>query len=284
MSAVRVHRTASGIPMLGFGVYALDPSTTRKAVADAIATGFRHVDTAQSYGNEGAVGEAIRAAGLPAGDVFVTTKVTPRNFAAGKLVPSLRQSRDALGVECIDMALIHYPSPWDEIPMQVYVDQLAEAQAQGLTRLVGVSNFTVAQMEVAERILGQGNLATNQVEIHVFHQNPRVVAHCRERSIPATAYCGLARGTVFGVPEARLGPHPTLLSVADKHGATVAQIALAFLMHEGHVTLSTTIDPGEMEGNLGAANVALDSEDMAALRTLDMGKRIVDTPYFPIFD
>ncbi|MCR9151426.1 MAG: aldo/keto reductase [Rhodobacteraceae bacterium] len=272
------------IPVLGFGVYALDPATTRRAVEDALATGFRHVDTAQSYANESDVGAALAAFGLPRDDVFVTTKITPRNFAPGALVPSVEASREALGVDYIDLTLIHYPSPWDEIPMEVYLEQLAEAQARGMTRQVGVSNFTIAQMIRAEEILGAGNVATNQVEIHVYHQNPKVVAHCRARAIPATAYCALARGMVFGIPEARLGPHRTLLDLADKHGATVSQICLAFLIAEGHVTLSTTIDPEQMRDNLAARNVALDASDMAALRGMDRGKRIVEMPYFPDFD
>lgn len=272
------------IPVLGFGVYALPPSVTRKAVEDALDVGYRHVDTAQSYANEAEVGAAVSASGLPREEVFLTTKITPRNFAQGALVPSVEASRDALGVACIDLTLIHYPSPWDEIPMEVYLEQLAEAQSRGLTRLVGVSNFTIAQMSRAEAILGRGNVATNQVEIHVYHQNRKVVDHCRTLGIPTTAYCALARGMVFGIPEARLGPHRTLLALAEKHGATVSQICLAFLIAEGHVTLSTTNDPDQMRDNFAARDVMLDAGDMACLRAMDRNKRIVEMPYFPDFD
>lgn len=270
--------------MLGFGVYALDPATTRRAVEDALAAGFRHIDTAQSYANEADVGAAFAASGLHRDEVFLTTKITPRNFGAGALGPSVEASRDALGVDQIDLTLIHYPSPWDEVPIEVYLGQLREAQDRGLTRMIGVSNFTVAQMIRAEEILGHGNVATNQIEIRVYHQNPKVVAHSRARAIPATAYCALARGMVFGIPEARLGPHKTLLTLAEKHDATVSQICLAFLIAEGHMTLSTTTDPDQMRDNVAAGDVALTAEDIALLRAMDRGKRIVAMPYFPDFD
>ena len=272
------------IPAKGFGVYALDPSMTERAVVEALSAGYRHIDTAQSYGNEQACGAAVRASGLSRDDVFITTKVTPRNFAANRLVPSLRESADRLGVDVIDMALIHYPSPWDEIPMEIYMSQLGEAQESGIVRLLGVSNFTCAQMDRAANILGSGRIATNQIEIHVFHQNLKVVNHCRGMGIPATAYCALARGMLFGVAEAGLGPHPTLLSMAKKHGASVAQIGLAFLLAEGHVTLCTATEPAQIRDNFAASDVELDTVDMSELRKLDMGKRMVDMPYFPIFD
>lgn len=272
------------IPPKGFGVYGLDPSMTEWAVAEALSAGYRHIDTAQSYGNEAACGAAVRASGLTYDDVFITTKVTPRNFAANMLVPSLRESGDRLGVEMIDMALIHYPSPWDEIPMEVYISQLGDAQESGLVRMIGVSNFTRAQMDRAAEILGPGRLATNQIEIHVFHQNRKVVEHCRAMGIPATAYCALARGMLFGVAEAKLGPHPTLLSIARKHDASVAQIGLAFLLAEGHVTLCTATEPAQIRDNFAASDVELDAVDMGELRRLDMEKRMVEMPYFPIFD
>jgi 2,5-diketo-D-gluconate reductase B len=272
------------IPPKGFGVYGLNPSITECAVAEALSAGYRHIDTAQSYGNEAACGAAVRASGLSYDDVFITTKVTPRNFDANKLVPSLRESGDRLGVDMIDMALIHYPSPWDEIPMEVYISQLGEAQERGIVRLIGVSNFTCAQMDRAAEILGPGRLATNQIEIHVFHQNRKVVEHCRAMGIPATAYCALARGMLFGVAEAKLGPHPKLLSIAKKHGASVAQIGLAFLLAEGHVTLCTATEPTQIKDNFAASAVELDAGDLAELSRLDMGKRMVDMPYFPIFD
>ena len=277
-------KTNGAIPLLGFGVYALAPDVTELAVGRALEAGYRHIDTAQSYKNEAACGAAVAASDLPRAEVFLTTKVTPRNFAVGKMLPSLRQSADRLGVDCIDLVLIHYPSPWDELPLEVYIEQLGEAQEAGLAAQIGVSNFTRAQMDRTVEILGPGRLATNQVEIHVYHQNRKVVDHCRKLGIPATAYCALARGMLFGIPEAGLGPHPLLLELAAKHAASVAQIGLAFLLAEGHVTLCTATDPEQIADNFAAGSLRLDAQDLASLRGLDMNKRIVEMPYFPIFD
>ena len=277
-------RHVNGIPVSGFGVYALDARTTEKAVSDALEAGYLHIDTAQSYGNEAACGAAIAASGLSRDQFFVTTKVTPMNFGAGLMAPSVRASCDALGVDQIDLLLIHYPSPWDMVPFDIYIDQLGAVRDAGLTRKIGVSNFTIAQMNAAEKILGAGSLATNQVEIHVFNQNRKVADHCKVGGIPATAYCALARGGLFGEPAAKFGPHPTLQAMAGKHDATIAQIGLAFLRGEGHVTLCTATAPHLIKSNLAAETLHLDAADMAALRLLDRGKRLVDTVYFPIFD
>lgn len=278
------HTEVNDIPIAGFGVYALTPAETRMGVSLALEAGYRHIDTAQSYQNEADCGIVIEQSGLPREDVFVATKVTPRNFAAGKMLGSVEQSRDNLRTDAIDLVLLHYPYPWDQIPMAVYLEQLADVHQAGLARMVGVSNFTIAQVEFARKFLGNIEIATNQVEVHVYMQNWLVAEHCRNVDIPLTAYCALARGTLFGVPEANLGPHPTLTEIAEPHDATVAQIGLAFLYHEGHIALSTTLDKEQIESNFAALNVDLSDTDMKRLRALDMNKRIVETPYFPIFD
>ena len=270
--------------MMGFGVYALDGDTTREAVGLALEAGYRHFDTAQSYKNEADCGIAIARSGLPREEIFITTKVTPRNYAVGKMLGSVYESLDRLRVDCIDLLLIHYPSPWDQIPMEVYLEQLLAVQQAGLASLIGVSNFTIAQVDRALKLLGRDNLATNQVEIHVFMQNRKIVDHCRTVGVPTTAYCALARGALLGAPEAQLGPHPILQEIADAHDATVAQIGLSFLMHEGHVVLSSATQKDQIESNFAATNVRLTQEEFMRLRSLDMNKRIVEWPYFPIFD
>ena len=277
-------RTPNGIPIMGFGLYALSPETALPAVTAALECGYRHFDTAQSYGNEDACGIAIERSGLPRSEIFVTTKVTPRNYPAGRMLGSVKASLDRLRCSCVDMLLIHYPSPWNEVPIEVYLGQLLEVQQAGLARLIGISNFTIAQTDRAVELLGKGNVATNQVEIHVFMQNRPIVDHCRRLGIPTTAYCALARGTVFGAPEAGLGPHATLLDIARAHAATVGQVALAFLLHEGHVVLSTTTETKQISENFGARDVHLTPADMERLRMLDLKKRVVEWPYFPVFD
>jgi 2,5-diketo-D-gluconate reductase B len=277
-------KTQDGIPIVGFGLYALSPESALSAVTTALECGYRHFDTAQSYGNEEACGIAIERSGVPRSEIFVTTKVTPRNYPSGRMLSSVKASLDCLRSSCVDLLLIHYPSPWNEVPIEVYLEQLLEIQQAGLARLIGISNFTIAQTDRAVELLGRGNVATNQVEIHVFMQNRPIVDHCRRIGITTTAYCALARGTVFGAPEAGLGPHSTLLDVAREHGATVGQIALAFLIHEGHVVLSTTIVRDQILENIRARDISLTPTDMERLRRLDLKKRIVEWPYFPVFD
>ena len=277
-------KTPNGIPVIGFGLYALSPEAALSAVTTALECGYRHFDTAQSYGNEEACGIAIERSGFSRSEIFLTTKVTPRNYVSGRMLGSVRASLDRLRSSCVDLLLIHYPSPWNEVPIEVYLEQLLQVQQAGLARLIGISNFTVAQTDRAVELLGKGNVATNQVEVHVFMQNRPIVDHCRRIGIPTTAYCALARGTVFGAPEAGLGPHATLLDIAHAHGATVGQIALAFLIHEGHVVLSTTTARDQISENLKARDISLTPADMERLRHLDLKKRIVEWPYFPVFD
>ena len=280
MEALKV----KGIPKAGYGVYALDSDETRKGVSLALEAGYRHIDTAQSYANETDCGIVIEQSCLPRDDIFITTKVTPQNFGAGQMFGSVEQSRENLRVDAVDLLLLHYPYPWDQIPMEVYLEQLAEVHEAGLANRVGVSNFNIAQVTFAHEFLGSIKVATNQVEIHVFMQNRPIVEYCREAGIPMTAYCALARGNLFGIPEANLGPHPVLAELADSHDATIAQIGLAFLYHEGHIALSTTTNKEQVESNFAALNLVLSETDMDRLRALDMNKRIVETPYFPIFD
>jgi 2,5-diketo-D-gluconate reductase B len=274
----------NGIPVMGLGLYALSPESALSTVTAALECGYRHFDTAQSYGNEDACGIAIERSGLPRSEIFITTKVTPRNYPAGRMLSSVKASLDRLRSSCVDLLLIHYPSPWNEVPIEVYLEQLLQVQQDGLARLIGISNFTISQTDRAVELLGRGNVATNQVEIHVFMQNRPIVDHCRRIGIPTTAYCALARGAVFGAPEADLGPHATLLDVARAHDATVGQIALAFLIHEGHVVLSTTVLRDQILENLRARDISLTPTDMERLRRLDLKKRIVEWPYFPVFD
>lgn len=277
-------KSPNGIPVMGFGLYSLSPESALSAVTTALECGYRHFDTAQSYGNEEACGIAIERSGIPRQDVFVTTKVTPRNYPAGRMLNSVRTSLDRLRTSCVDLLLIHYPSPWNEVPIEVYLEQLLQIQQEGLARLIGVSNFTIAQTDRAVELLGKGNVATNQVEIHVFMQNRPIVDHCRRIGITTTAYCALARGAVFGASEAGLGPHSTLLEIARAHDATVGQIALAFLVQEDHVVLSTTTARDQIAENFAARDISLTPAELEQLRRLDLKKRIVEWPYFPVFD
>lgn len=273
-----------GIPRAGFGVYALDSDETRRGVELALEAGYRHIDTAQSYKNEADCGLVIKESGIPRDDVFITTKVMPGNLLAGRMFGSVEQSLENLRVETVDLLLIHYPYPWDQVPMEVYLSQLVDVFDAGLATRVGISNFNIAQTQFAKSFLSPIQIATNQVEIHVFMQNRPIVNYCRDAGITLTAYCALGRGTLFGEPNSMLGPHPVLVDIAKKHSAPINQIGLAFLYHEGHVALSTSIVGEQIRSNIAANQIQLSDEDMERLRALDLNKRIVESPYLPVFD
>lgn len=274
----------AGIPRAGFGVYALNSDETRQGVELALEAGYRHIDTAQTYRNEADCGLAIERSRLSRDDIFITTKVAPDNLRAGRMLDSVKGSLEHLRVDTLDLLLIHYPYPWDQVPMEVYLSQLADVYDAGLTKRIGISNFNIAQTKFAKSFLAPIPIATNQVEIHVFMQNRPIVEHCRNAGITLTAYCALGRGTIFGVPEVKLDPHPVLLELAKAHEAPINEIAIAFLYQQGHVALSTSIVKEQIRSNISAMQIQLSNEDMKRLRTLDLNKRLVEWPYLPIFD
>jgi 2,5-diketo-D-gluconate reductase B len=189
------------IPRIGFGTFDRTGEAGTAIILLALETGYRHLDTAQSYGTEGECGEALRRSGLKRDAVFLTTKVTGENCQPGKMVASLERSRDNLGVDRIDLTLIHWPvGPSGRFDKSSMFDQLLDAQSRGLTRLIGVSNFTIADLEETKPLLGNVKLATNQFERHPFLQNKRLVRYCEDNGIRVTCYLPLARGACAGDP------------------------------------------------------------------------------------
>src|SRR5690606_38017399 len=220
------------IPAMGFGTYGRIGQAGVEAMLVALETGYRHLDTAQDYGTEQQVGEAVRRSGLTRDDVFVTTKIATSNLGAGTLVPSLRRSLDSLGLAQVDLTLIHWPAPHGAVPLPVYIEQLAEAHALGLTRLVGVSNFTIAMLEDAQAILGDLKIANNQFELNPLLQNKKLASYCRKREIAVTCYLPIARGI--------LGSVSVISEIAARHGATPEQVALAFEFAKGYIAIPTS--------------------------------------------
>jgi 2,5-diketo-D-gluconate reductase B len=243
----------------------------------ALETGYRHLDTAQSYGTEFECGEALRRSGLDRGEVFITTKVGDTDCAAGRLVPSLRRSLEQLRLDRLDLALIHWPvSPAGRLDMRAYLPELAEAQALGLTRLIGVSNFTIADLEEAKSILGAGALATNQVERHPYLQNRVLADYCAANGIAVTCYLPLARGACAGDPVIEL--------IARRHGATAHQVALAFSLAQGMIVIPTSGQPDRIRQNYEAERLQLSSDELAAIATVDRGARQIDPSWSPDWD
>lgn len=264
------------MPQLGYGTWQRRDQECLTCVTAALETGYRHIDTAQGYDNEAEVGRAIADSGLSRQDIFITTKVKPENFGAGMMMPSVHESLEKLRVDQVDLLLLHWPSPHDEYPVETYVGQLAEVYDAGLAAHIGVSNFTRRYLDAALDLLGDRPVTTNQCEIHVYLQNRSIVDYSASRGIPMTAYCPMARGRIKG--------DPVLEEIATAHGASVGQIALAFLLHEGHVAIPSSSSPARIAENFAALDISLTPDEMTRLRGLDRGERLVNGAWVPVWD
>jgi 2,5-diketo-D-gluconate reductase A len=250
------------MPALGFGVFQVGPGETVAAVREALAAGYRHVDTAQSYGNEAEVGEAIAASGLLRAGIFLTTKLHRDRFdaAAAELDASLAR----LGVDHVDLFLLHWPSPPAERYLEAWA-ALEELRAAGKARAIGVSNLDVAQLAwLAER--SDVTPAVNQVELHPWHSQPELRAYHAEHGIVTQAWRPIAKGTVLG--------EPTVVAVAERAGRTPAQVVLRWQLQLGLVPLPKSVTPARIRENAAIFDFELADADMAAISALhdDPGK------------
>lgn len=258
------------VPAFGLGTFRLKDQTVIDSVRNALDVGYRAIDTAQIYGNEAEVGQAIADSGVPREEIYLTTKVWITEFKREALLASLRTSLEKLRTDHVDLTLIHWPSPNDkvDVPMEEYLTALAEAKAQGLTKQIGISNFTIAQTRKAIGILGAGAIATNQIEIHPYLQNRLLVKFLQDNGIHITAYMSLAYGEVI--------KDPVIPAIAGRHQATPAQIALAWALQQGFSVIPSSTKRENLSGNLEAAAIRLTDEDMAQIAKLDRGHRLAN--------
>ncbi|RPI55724.1 MAG: aldo/keto reductase [Acidobacteria bacterium] len=268
--------TPHGIPRLGLGTWGRTGNRGRDALLTAIELGYRHFDTAQTYGTETVVRDAIAASRLPRADFFITTKVGDVNLDRTRFLPSVHESLDRLGVDRIDLLLIHWPSPNDEVPFEEYMGALAEAKALGLASLIGVSNFPSALVERACDRLGAGEIVTNQVEMHPFLQNRALRRCCERNNVALTAFMPLARGRAAG--------DPSLQRIAARHGVAPAAVALAWVLYCGVIAIPSSEQHGHLQDNLRALTLGLSPDDLAEIHTLDCGYRIVNPAKAPVWD
>ena len=266
----------STLPALGLGTFRLKDQQVIDSVRNGLDLGYRHIDTAQIYGNEAEVGQAMADSGVPRDDLFVTTKIWTENLSRDKLLPSLKESLHKLRLDQLDLTLIHWPSPQDELPVADYLQALAEAKAQGLTRLIGISNFTIAHMEQAIAAVGAEAIATNQVEIHPFLQNRKVVDFARAKGYRQTAYMPLAYGKVM--------EDATLLEIAARHGVSAAQVALAWSLQQGFAVIPSSTRRENLAANLQAQQLTLSEAEMQAIAALDRGERLANPGFAPQWD
>lgn len=265
-----------GMPLFGLGTFGRTGSAGIQAILDALEIGYRHLDTAQTYNTESECGEALRRSGVSRQDVFVTTKISTDNFGPGALLPSLRQSLDRLQVDQVDLTLIHWPSPHGTVALPVYLEQLAQAQALGLSRTIGVSNFPIALLAQAQVILGEVKIVNNQFECHPYLQNARLVKYCLENDISVTCYLPIARGALAG--------DVALEAVAERKGCTVEQLALAYALSRGLAVIPASGRRDRLASNFVAASISLDAADRAALAATDRSERQIDFDWAPAWD
>ena len=263
------------IPRLGFGTYGRTGADGIRALETALAAGYRHFDTAQSYNTESEVGAAIRSSGLARKEVWVTTKIDMANFGPGRLIPSLEHSIERLGLTP-DLTLIHWPSPNGELALPVYLDQIAEAKVRGLTREIGVSNFPVALLTEAEARLGKGEILTNQFELNPLFRNRSLAVFCQSKGILVTCYQPLAQGRISG--------SPTAAAIAARLNATAGQVALAWELAKGYAAIPTSSRTDRIVSNFAALKLTLSEADIAAIENLPQAARSIDPGWGPAWD
>ncbi|PHV34357.1 2,5-didehydrogluconate reductase DkgB [Janthinobacterium rivuli] len=258
----------TAIPEIGLGTFRLQGQVVIDSVTTGLDVGYRHIDTAQIYGNEAEVGQAIAASAVPRDELFVTTKIWIESLQRDKLIPSLKDSLHKLRLEQLDLTLIHWPSPQDAIPVAEYMAALADAKAQGLTRAIGVSNFTNAQLRQAIDTVGAAEIATQQIEIHPFLQNRKVIDFVRSQGIHITAYMPLAYGKVMA--------DPVIAAIAARHGVTPAQVALSWSLQQGFAVIPSSTRRANLEANLHFQRITLSPDEMAQMATLERGERLAN--------
>jgi 2,5-diketo-D-gluconate reductase B len=260
------------IPRLGFGTWRLSGRECVEGVADALAAGYRNVDTARMYGNEREVGRGLRSSEVDRSDVFLATKVWPDDLAPDRVRASLERSLSDLGTDYVDLFLIHWPNP--RIPLEATLEAMTGLREQGKTSEIGVSNFTASQFREA---LDLAPVTVNQVEYHPFLDQSAVLEVCRERDVELTAYRPLGKGEVL--------KDPTVREIAAAHDATPAQVTLAWLIGQERVSaVPKASSPERRRENLGALELELSPEERARIDALPKDRRAVETEWSPNWD
>jgi len=262
--------TGAEIPQLGIGVFKVDDDECERVVSDALELGYRHIDTAMIYRNEAAVGRAIANSGIPRDELFVTTKIWNSDQGKDTTAAALETSLELLGLDSVDLYLIHWPAPLREKYVETWL-ALEELAAAGRTKAVGVSNF---EPEHLENILDAGSVvpAINQIELHPAFQQ-RAVRHVGEpHGIITEAWGPLGQGKYD------LAELPGLGELATKHGKTIQQIVLRWHIQEGVVVFPKSVRKERMAENLDIFDFELDANDMNTMVAMDSGRRVGTHP------
>lgn len=254
------------IPQLGFGVFQVPPEDTQRTVEDALAAGYRHIDTAAAYQNEEGVGAAIAATGIAREDIFITTKL--RNGEQGRAQEAFQNSRKALGLDYVDLYLIHWPVPSEGLYVQAWkeMERLYENKE---IRAIGVSNFLSEHLDT---LLESAEIvpAVNQIELHPSYQQAELAGKCRSLGIEVEAYSPLGQGADLN--------GNAVTSIATAHNATTAQVVLAWHLAAGNIVIPKSVDPGRIRENFAASSLTLSDDEFSAISALESGARLGSDP------
>jgi 2,5-diketo-D-gluconate reductase A len=256
------------IPQLGFGTYQIEPEQTKDATLAALEIGYRHIDTAEMYGNEKEVGEAVRASGVDRGDVFVTSKLNNGHHAYDDALLAFDQTLKDLDLDYVDLFLVHWPMPGvgDYVETWRAMEKMYQG---GRVRAIGVSNF---QPHHLRRLDGETTVtpAVNQVEVHPYLANDEVRAFGAEHGIATEAWSPIAQGAVLS--------DPTIVRIAKSLGRTPAQVTLRWHLQRGDIVFPKSVTRARVEENFALFDFELSTEDMAGINALDKGERIGPDP------
>ena len=269
-----IEANGARIPAIGLGTWNLRDEVCTTIVGEALRNGYRHVDTAAMYGNEEAVGEGIRSSGIAREEVFLTTKVWADDLAAKDFRRSAEQSLKKLKLPHVNLILIHWPSR--TIPLGETLKAMAAVKRDGLARHIGISNFTLALIEEAVKLSSEP-LVVNQVEMHPYLDQSKVVAASRNHGLAVTAYCPIARGDSAG--------DKVLARIGAQHDKTAAQVSLRYLVQQDVIVIPRTSKPERLKENMDIFDFSLAETEMAQIKGLARrGGRMVNPGVAPDWD
>jgi len=269
-----LHTQGIDLPRLGLGTYRMQGDICRAAVESALGLGYRHIDTAEMYGNEDAVGAAIATSGVVRKDLHVTTKVWHENLDPDAIRRAFDASLKKLRLDYLDLYLVHWPSK--AMNLAAIFETLEKLRADGKARAIGVCNFNLALLrKTVDEI--KAPIACNQIEYHVMLDQTAVRSYLAKKNIPVVAYAPLAQG--------RAASNETLMTIARKHGATAAQVALKWLLDQDGVAAIPKASRAEsQQANIDALKLHLDDDDRREIAALPRTQRFVNPPFAPAWD
>jgi 2,5-diketo-D-gluconate reductase B len=273
-----IEANGARIPAIGLGTMTLKEQVCIDTVKTALKLGYRHLDTAERYGNEEWVGEGLHQGlaetGLKREDVFITTKVYWDKLAPGDFEASVADSLKKLKLPWVDLLLIHWNNP--KVPLSDSIKSLCDAKKKGQAKHIGVANFTTAMLDEAVKLATEP-LVTNQIEVHPFLDQTKVIAACNKHGLSVTAYCPIARGKVPG--------NETLERIGKAHGKSSSQVALRYLAQQNIIPIPRTATPAHLEANLALFDFTLTPAEMAEIAKLAKPDgRVVNPAHAPQWD